>query len=99
MEGYFDREGKPITDVTEWVRLFGDAEYKRVAYDELEDGRYTISTVWLGLNHQFGRGPPLIFETMTFGPDGAADCCRRYATLEEAKRGHEEMLRELKRQR
>ncbi len=94
MSEWYDRNGKPITDLLEWARLLNDAEYKRVAYDDLGDGRY-ISTVWLGLDHGYGRGPPLIFETMTFGPGGGD--CQRYATLEEARRGHEEMLDEFRR--
>ncbi len=46
-----------------------------------------VSTVWLGLDHQFGDGPPLIFETMIFG--GPHDQAQwRYSTKQEAKEGH-----------
>lgn len=46
-----------------------------------------VSTVALGLDHQFGDGEPLIFETMIFG--GCLDgYCDRYSTIEEAKVGH-----------
>lgn len=34
-------------------------------------GGYAVSTVWLGLVYT-GTGPPLIFETMVFTPQGAA---------------------------
>lgn len=46
-----------------------------------------ISTVFLGIDHQFGDGPPLLFETMVFGGelDEEQD---RYATREEAVTGH-----------
>ncbi len=30
-------------------------------------GEAWISTLWLGINHNYGDGPPLIFETMVFG--------------------------------
>src|SRR5262249_41846496 len=45
-----------------------DMEYRRVAHDDLPDGSY-LSTVWLGLDHGHGLGPPLIFETMRFQGD------------------------------
>ncbi len=61
-----------------------------------------VSTVFLGLNHNFGEGPPLLFETMVFPQHGPIDSpikigtgqfmesyCERYATLEEALAGHE----------
>jgi hypothetical protein len=63
---YFDKLGKPIGRDT-WSHLLEDMAYRRVAWDELPGGGY-VSTVWLGLDHGFGAGPPLIFESMTF-PD------------------------------
>lgn len=47
-----------------------------------------VSTVFLGLNHRFGIGSPLFFETMVFGGkyDGEQE---RYSTWEEAEKGHE----------
>ena len=72
---------------------------RRVAETTLENGNW-VSTVWLGLDHNFGmQGPPLIFETMVFpkeGEWGELDC-RRYSTEEEALAGHEEMVEKWKR--
>jgi hypothetical protein len=34
----------------------------------------------------------MIFETMAFSPDGGDLACERYATLEEAQRGHERVV-------
>lgn len=48
----------------EWARWFETAD-RHVAKDMLGDVR--ISTVFLGINHRFGPGTPLIFETMIFG--------------------------------
>ena len=76
---YYDRQGFPIPadpdeastepgwmlPVLQWAKLKQDREYSRVAYDDLPDGSY-LSTVWLGLDHSHGMGPPLIFETMRF---------------------------------
>src|SRR5262249_37446221 len=51
-----------------WAQMMEDPEYRQVAYDELPDGSW-LSTVWLGLDHAHGLGPPLIFETMRFARD------------------------------
>lgn len=49
-----------------------------------------ISTVFLGFDHGFGDGPPVLFETMVFG--GSLDQeMDRYCTWEEAEAGHEIM--------
>lgn len=68
MSDWYDREGNPI-DLRTWARLFEDREYATIAIlDEArDDGTHVkISTVWLGLDHNWGPGPPLIFETMIF---------------------------------
>ena len=62
--------------------------------DLLPNGKW-VSTVWLGLDCQFGEGKPLIFETMVFPEKGNfldIDCAR-YSTEEEALKGHEEMIK------
>jgi len=48
----------------EWAAFFENNANRRVAEDRF-DGVY-VSTVFLGLNHRFGYGEPLIFETMIF---------------------------------
>jgi hypothetical protein len=57
---------------------------------EVEGKKVFVSTVFLGINHNFsaGRQPPVLFETMIFG--GKHDEYQeRYKTVEEAKKGHE----------
>lgn len=60
---YFDRQGQPI-DLITWAGLFEDRVYAQVAFDQV--GPFRVSTVWLGLNHNYSGGVPLIFETMIF---------------------------------
>jgi hypothetical protein len=69
-----------------WAKWFeGSDETRRVALTKGDD--YLVSTVFLGLDHQFGRGEPLLFETMIFG--GPHDqYCDRYSTWDEAEAGH-----------
>ncbi len=55
-------------EVLEWGMWFEQHyEARIVARDELPDG-HTISTVFIGLDHGWGEGPPLVFETMVFRP-------------------------------
>lgn len=87
---YYDIDGNALSNGLAWVAAyeaawaFGEA---RIGYTESADDCH-ISTVWLGLNHNFSRnGPPLIFETMVFG--GALDGYQeRYSTKELAAEGH-----------
>ena len=83
----YDRAGNEITP-DQWASLH-TVEYKRVGYKEYEGG-VSVSTVWLGLDHSFGRGVPVIFETMIFGPDGYPydQECMRYTTEGGAAEGH-----------
>lgn len=61
-------------------------------------GGYTVSTVFLGLDHSHGWGAPVLFETMIFGADkeaangDLADYQLRYRTWEEAEEGHRDTV-------
>ena len=85
-------EGKipvPCGDLMTWAQWFETAD-RHVANDII--GKSTISTVFLGLNHAFGRGRLLLFETMIF--DGKHDGYQdRYTTWEEAEIGHQRAVR------
>jgi hypothetical protein len=83
---YYDKEGKPIEDVFKWAKMFEDKDYSRVGL--FERPWVKVSTVWLGLNHNWGEGAPLIFETMAFAPHMTEVCQERYATLAQAEEGH-----------
>lgn len=66
----------------------------RVACDETPGGA-EVSTVFLRLNHNFGEGPPLVFETMIFGGPLGGEGRRyqnRYSTWDEAVSGHARAL-------
>lgn len=90
---YYDRKGKKIS-LQDWMMFLSceTADPRRVALDEFPGGS-RVSTVWLGLDHSFGAGPPLIFETMVFGGEDFDDLdMERYATEEEAIEGHKAMV-------
>ena len=49
-----------------------------------------VSTFFLGLDHAFGGGPPLLFETMIFGmPERSEEYQERCSTWEQAEAMHE----------
>ena len=86
MSDFYDMDGKPMT-LQEWAKAFKDP--RRIGKTNVGDAE--VSTVWLGSDHQFGDGPPLIFETMIFG--GSHDqFCDRYSTKEEALAGHKRIV-------
>lgn len=75
-------------ELMEWARWFEkNGERRRVDATELPEG-VLVSTVFLGLDHSFGDGPPLIFETMAF-QNGEEALCWRYSTWNDAKLGHD----------
>ena len=86
---YYDKNGEQIT-TDEWIKKFENNLYKRIHFTQHK--LYTISTVWLGIDHRFtDKGMPLIFETMVFDEDGEIDM-KRYTTLEDAQSGHWDMV-------
>ena len=85
-----DGEIRPAS-LEEWGAFFKDIENRRIAYNSFSGGSVEVSTVFLGLNHNFGSGPPLLFETMVFGLDDE-DHQMRYASVEQAKVGHAEIV-------
>ena len=96
MSDYYDRKGRPINS-GRWAELWGDLSdppYKRIAETRVEP--YRISTVWLGMNHNWNPNGTLhIFETMVFGGtefDALDEYTQRYATEEQALQGHQETV-------
>jgi hypothetical protein len=78
LTGYYTPEGRRCS-MREWVYLYSPRETegttrrqwrkgwrRRRQVGQSFVGAYRISTVFLGLDHSFFEGPPLIFETMVF---------------------------------
>lgn len=74
-----------LMEWAQWIET-----HERVVKQELID-QVKVSTVFLGLDHQFGDGPPLLFETMIFGGphDGYQERC---STWEQAEEQHKVAL-------
>lgn len=73
-------------DLMKWAKWFESCE-RRV--DDSRIGDVRISTVFLGIDHSFGDGTRLLFETMIFG--GKHDeCCDRCETWDQAVQMHKD---------
>jgi hypothetical protein len=81
-----DRVPVLVEDINTWGEWFERAN-RKVAEDRLLNGK-VVSTVFLGLDHNWGYGPPILFETMIFGDTDSEEYCERYHTWEEAEEGH-----------
>jgi hypothetical protein len=98
--GRYILDGKtpvPCQDLITWAQWYENDNNRRVAFNRIAPG-IEISTIFLGLDDNYsGRGAPILFETMIFAAEieGWHLSRRRYATWEEAERGHQEMLFEL----
>jgi hypothetical protein len=75
-----------------WARWLEGADQKRIVQQTRlfkdEPNEALVSTVFLGLDHDFyGAGPPLLFETMVFG-GLMNDYQHRCTTYEQAQAMH-----------
>jgi len=59
-----DENRQPVeVDMMTWAQWFSQND-RLVAEDFT--GFYRLSSVFLGIDHQWGKGPPMLFETMVF---------------------------------
>lgn len=79
-------EVRPTNSLQEWGEFF----HKNRVVEQTDIGKIFVSTVFLGLDHNFfGDGPPKIFETMIFGGHEDFDGYQsRTSTWDEAEREH-----------
>lgn len=100
-----DESGNVVPcDLLTWAYWLERGRAQRIIAQEDLPGGYWLSTVFLGLNHQYAPGaPPLWFETMVFAPPdgkysellgrvplhGPEVSCDRYNSLPEALAGHQ----------
>ena len=60
----------------------------QVARDVWGERPNCVSTVFLGLDHNWGDGPPAVFETMVFTNEADDSGQWRYSSWDEAVAGH-----------
>ena len=89
---YILQDRIPIScpDTLAWARWYKSAD-RIVAQHTI--GRVLISTVFLGLDHNWSeKGPPLLFETAMREGDHKWMVMERYSTWERALEGHREYV-------
>lgn len=87
-----------MDDLVEWSSRF-ETDERRIARTTMYDGRI-VSTVFLGINHNFGpSGAPLVFETMIFPSekDFSEEWCERCSTFQQAVSQHRRGISEAQR--
>jgi hypothetical protein len=85
-----DADGQPQLepDLLRWA-AWSEGAPRRVARSTV--GEAKVSTVFLGVDHAFGSGPPILFQTVIFnGPHDEAQW--RYHTRAEAEAGHQAVV-------
>lgn len=96
MHWILDGQTPVPTDLITWARWFEDNHGNRhVGNDFVDtpDGKIRVSTVFLGLDHNFSpAGPPLLFESLVFFADGETGDMDRYNSWNDAARGHARIL-------
>jgi hypothetical protein len=88
-----DKTPQPA-DMLTWA-VWMQEQDRRVDHTRIND-KVTVSTVFLGLDHNWGDGPPLLFETMVFGGPTHEEM-RRYSTWDQAEKGHAMIVKATKR--
>lgn len=95
-----DDEGNPIPcpDLIEWAKWFENSNNRQLKKDLV--GKYWVSTVFLGLDHNFLEGEPILWETMIFSESEDQNKYEgyqeRYITKKEAIEGHQKAIEMIK---
>ena len=87
---YLDEEGNhvPTEDVIEFAAKFSYDDPKRFV-GIFRKGDFMISTVFLGIDHNWLKGEPQLYETCIFTGGLGGDVVERYSTRAEALKGHQ----------
>lgn len=93
---YYILEGKKIVqveDILTWGTFYSKISKRRVGSDNIQG--VSISTVFLGIDHNFSSdGPPVLFETMSFGKILSPECILyRYCTYNAAYNTHRRLVK------
>ena len=103
-----NKKVKKEKDLITWAMWLESAD-KHIAHTKLKT--IYVSTIFLGLNHRFGPGKPLLFETMVFSNRTSKtkldkktfkfhksldNYTERYSTTNQALKGHKRICKLIK---
>lgn len=88
-----DERGEPVQekDLFTWAEWLEKSREQRIVRQEWV-GEWQVSTVFLGLNHRWGEGPPILWETMVFNGPHNGEMTRCAGGREQAEAMHHDML-------
>ena len=77
----------------EWTAQYETHSNTRiVAQDDIRENTF-VSTVFLGIDHSFNGGEPVLFETMVrINGEWSDALIQRYTTIADARAGHERIV-------
>ena len=84
--------GRPVeVDLFTWAKWFGTAD-RIIAQETIAQN--WVSTIFLGIDHNYEmHGPPILWETMTFGAKLNNEQLRCAGSKEQAEAMHEDMVK------
>lgn len=86
-----DEDKNPVEcTMDEWAKLYNGDELRLVGSDTINN--HFVSTVFLGIDYSCMDIKPLLFETMIFGPLIEGEYQERYATWNDAIKGHKRAI-------
>lgn len=86
-----DEHRKPVKEpnLLKWATWFKNAD-RTVAKTEIAS--LLVSTVFLGLDHNFSEGPPILWETMVFNNHESVYQNRCSGSIEQAEAMHQKTV-------
>lgn len=87
-------KGEPVKepDLMKWAQWLENAN-REVAKTKV--GEALVSTVFLGLDYNFGQGPPVLWETLVFGGPHEDEQDRCSGSREQAEAMHARMIQRI----
>ena len=91
-----DKTGKiNMKNLLKWGKRLENFDDRKVKQEQV--GKYFISTMFLGLDHNFSeKGKPILWETGIKTEKEGWDIAKRYSSYKEALKGHKSIVKKYK---
>lgn len=94
-----DENNNPVqASIDQWVDQLTRKGSSVRRVDRTTIGEVFVSTVFLGVDHSHGSGPPVLWETMVFGGPMDQEQDRCSGTIKDARKMHKAMVAKVKQQ-
>ncbi len=91
-----DENGEPKKEknVLKWAKWFEKSGKQRIV-KQSKPNKYFVSTIFLGLDHSFGSGELVLWETMVWNPAGRDIFQERHSSREKAEMTHDRLVEQI----